>query len=141
MTYLDAAREAVRRWHLGVPAPEADAADGSPVDGCAESIESLVVSAPRRLVTDEFRGELINHRDELVALASREDADAVSWRVEVMRGQLPPFPRPVPLLLARPDNPYVAGTCISCGDPVLAARCGPCREAVRQVLHRWDTKK
>lgn len=62
----------------------------------------------------------------------------VQWRAEVMRKQLPPWPRPAPLLVARPERPYSPGTCISCGAPVKAMRCEPCREAVAQVVAEWQ---
>lgn len=62
----------------------------------------------------------------------------VAWRAKVMRGQVPAYPRPLPLLLARPERPYAPGTCISCGDVVRTTRCEPCREAVRIVLGEWQ---
>ena len=62
----------------------------------------------------------------------------VEWRIAVMRQQLPPWPRPTPLLVARPERPYSPGTCISCGSPVRAVRCELCREAVAQVLAQWQ---
>lgn len=61
----------------------------------------------------------------------------VRWRAEVMRQQLPPFPRPAPLLVAR-DVPYEPGHCLSCGDPLPAGRCRACRAAVALVLAEWQ---
>lgn len=59
---------------------------------------------------------------------------ALRWRIEAMRRQLPPYSRPMPLLLARPEVRYQPGRCLSCGDPVPAPRCEPCKMAVQFLL-------
>lgn len=99
--------------------------------------ERLIIDAPSGVVTDELRNELRTHREELLALASQPDDDVIGWRVIVMQDQLPPFPRPAPLLLARPEILYRPGHCISCGDLIKAPRCQPCRDASDKVLAAW----
>ena len=99
--------------------------------------DQLVIDAPGGVVTDDLRRELRMHRDQLVALASEPDEHAVGWRVVAMREQLPPFPRPAPLLLARPELPYRPGACVSCGGVVKAPRCAACKAAVARVLASW----
>ena len=59
------------------------------------------------------------------------------WRVTAMRRQIPPRPRPIPFLVARPDVPCSAGGCVSCGDPRPPghdARCGLCALAAWVAL-------
>lgn len=90
--------------------------------------------APADRIPAELRQEIVARKAAIAALLR---ADAVGWRVQAMRPQLPEFPRPAPLLVARPEVPYQPGHCISCGDPVPATRCAPCREAVAIVLAEW----
>lgn len=90
--------------------------------------------APSDRIPDELREEIVTHKADMAALVR---ADAVGWRIAAMRPQLPRYPRPAPLLLARPELPYASGRCLSCGDLVPASRCAPCREAVAIVLANW----
>ena len=87
--------------------------------------------APADRISPELRQEILAHKADLVMLIR---ADAVGWRMAAMRPQLPSIGRPIPLLLARPEAPYVPGHCLSCGDPVPAPRCAPCQEAARRLL-------
>jgi hypothetical protein len=60
----------------------------------------------------------------------------VTWRVEIMRPQVPRR-GPIPFLVARQDVAPRPGCCLSCGDPVPEGRryrCGPCQRAVEIVL-------
>ena len=60
----------------------------------------------------------------------------VAWRLAAMRPQVPETGA-VPLLIARPDAPTPAGTCLSCGDPLSGGavyRCRPCVEAAVRAI-------
>ena len=61
--------------------------------------------------------------------------DDVTWRVEAMRPQVPPFPGIIPLLRVRTDT--APGTCLSCGDATDQPRCGACIAAMHIVLDGW----
>ena len=72
--------------------------------------------------------------------AARADQPRIArellWRVTAMRGQIPPRPQPLPLLVARLDL-SAPGVCVSCGDPLPAghdARCALCALAVGVAL-------
>jgi len=83
----------------------------------------------------EAKAELL----PIIPLLVAPDAPEVAWRAAVMREQIPPYPRPAPLLVAR-EVPYQPGHCLSCGDPIPAIRCVPCREAVALVLAEWRAR-
>lgn len=85
----------------------------------------------------EAKAELLLVVPQLTASVADTDSPAVLWRIAAMRPQLPPYPRPVPLLAARPELPYRVGYCLSCGGSVAAPRCAPCRVAVAAVLAEW----
>ncbi|MHB1940782.1 MAG: hypothetical protein ACYCS9_08175 [Candidatus Dormibacteria bacterium] len=91
--------------------------------------------APADRIPVGLREEIVTHKSDIAAVVR---ADAVGWRVAAMRTQLPEFPRPAPLLVARPERQYQPGHCISCGDLVPVSRCAPCREAVAVVLAEWQ---
>lgn len=93
--------------------------------------------APAERIPDELRPEIVANRADLARLVRM---DSVAWRVAATRPQLPEFPRPTPLLVARPEVPYQRGHCISCGDPAPARRCVPCRVAVARVLGEWQVR-
>jgi len=64
------------------------------------------------------------------------DNPEVAWRVEAMKGQIPPSGA-IPDLIAR-EVPARPGTCFSCGDPLTASqhyRCRPC--AVAAAIAVW----
>ena len=69
--------------------------------------------------------------------------DAVRWRVDAMRAQIPPTAWALPFLVARPDVIPGPDGCISCGDAVEripamgAGRCPACREAATVVASTW----
>lgn len=90
--------------------------------------------APADRIPAELRQEISAHRDDLARLIR---ADEVAWRAAAMRPQLPAYPRPAPLLVARPEVPFQGGHCISCGDLVPATRCEPCQAALAVVLAEW----
>lgn len=94
--------------------------------------------APADRIPAELREEIVAHRADIAALIR---ADEVGWRAAAMRPQVPEFPRPLPLLLARPEARYMPGHCLSCGDPVPATRCEPCRLAVVRVLGEWQARR
>lgn len=88
---------------------------------------------PRGALTASERAELALHRDGIAALFN---ADPIGWRAAVMATQTP-HTGAIPLLLARPEVPVVAGTCCSCGDPLAPDdryRCRPCAEAAIAVV-------
>ena len=96
----------------------------------ALSSDQLLLDPPRILTTAD-RGTLRVARADQPRIA-RE----LLWRVAAMRHQIPPRPQPIPFLVARPDVPYPAGGCVSCGDPRPLghdARCGLC------ALAAWIT--
>jgi hypothetical protein len=93
----------------------------------------LVVRGPRSGA--ELARCLLDRTAEVLTLLAAEDAE-VAWRVVAMRPQVPSR-GPIPVLVAR-DAPPVTGSCISCGDPLVASRatrCVPCARAVWLVLH------
>ncbi len=99
----------------------------------------MVVVSPAERLTPDLMEEIAAHKAELLALLAARQPPLpapVAWRVTAMRPQLPPFPRPAPLLLAR-DRPYAPGQCLSCGDPIPAPRCAPCQAAAALVLAEW----
>lgn len=64
---------------------------------------------------------------------SMGEGEAVAWRVEAMRPQVP-LKGGMPYLKARPAAKGGPGLCPSCGDPSPAGtRCGPCIEAAQRV--------
>ena len=85
--------------------------------------EDLVLEAaapPPRGVLDLLK----RHKANLLALLRRranwtaEDWQVdFDWRVAAMHHQIPPWPQPIPFLVARPDVPCSTGGCVSCGDP------------------------
>jgi hypothetical protein len=72
--------------------------------------------------------------ESLVPASAKSDkspvtaADAVAWRVEVMRAQVPAR-GPIPLLMARPEasTRTLPGRCGSCGDPKEIGQWYVCR--------------
>ena len=89
---------------------------------------------PLQILTTADRGTLRAARADQPRIA-RE----LLWRVAAMRHQVPPRPQPIPLLVARPDVPWVpsAGGCAACGDPRPpghAARCALCALAAWVAL-------
>ena len=105
--------------------------------------EDLVLEAaapPPRGVLDLLK----RHKANLLALLRRranwtaEDWQVdFDWRVAAMHHQIPPWPQPIPFLVARPDVPCSTGGCVSCGDPRPPghdARCGLCALAAWVAL-------
>lgn len=86
---------------------------------------------PAERTPDELRPEIVANR---AAMARPVRMDSVAWRVAAVRPQLPKFPLPTPLLVARPEVPYQRDHRISCSDPAPATRWVPCRVAVARVL-------
>ena len=87
---------------------------------------------PMQILTTTDRGTLRAARADQPRIA-RE----LLWRVTAMRRQIPPRPRPIPFLVARPDVPCATGGCVSCGDPRPPghdARCGLCALAAWVAL-------
>ena len=65
-----------------------------------------------------------------------EDAEAIAWRVDAMRDQVPESGC-IPFLVARPGVPSADGRCWSCGDPLATRqryRCRLCVAAVEKTL-------
>jgi hypothetical protein len=66
----------------------------------------------------------------------------VQWRVDAMRRQVPPFPRPIPFLVAVQGCKVQRGHCLSCGEPLEVVetpglprvRCDACTEAAQLVM-------
>jgi hypothetical protein len=91
---------------------------------------------PQEAVTPDLLAALIEHKIDLIRLLGSDDE--VTWRIEAMRPQVPRTGT-IPILLARPEAKYAPrGTCVSCGDPLPAARrsrCTPCVSAVERVLN------
>jgi hypothetical protein len=54
--------------------------------------------------------QLMARKDEALRFISE-----IEWRVAVMRRQVPPRPKAIPLLVARPEVRYRTGHCYSCG--------------------------
>ncbi len=93
----------------------------------------LVVRGPRQ--TEALARRLLERTGEVMALLADEDAE-VSWRVEVMRPQVP-AQGPIPFLKARNVAPAFGG-CLSCGDTLSEGRtyrCASCARAAWTVLH------
>ncbi len=53
-------------------------------------------------------------------------SSSLAWRVSTMRRQVPTFPGPIPVLVARHDVPPHDGACLSCAEPSASARCPLC---------------
>lgn len=95
--------------------------------------DRLIVRGPKRY--ESLAQRLFAHKPDVVALLSREETD-VAWRVATMRSQLPARGA-IPFLVAR-ASAMVAGTCVSCGNPLPPDgryRCSPCAEAARRVVY------
>ena len=86
---------------------------------------------PPAALTPEERRRLHGAGPGTATAIARE----LAWRVEAMQRQVPPAPRPVPMLTARPGKERKQGTCVSCGESLVEAertRCGLC------ALAAWD---
>jgi hypothetical protein len=99
--------------------------------------DHLLVEGPASGITKADIASVRSFKVELLRLLATSAAPlsdgAVRWRAEAMRRQVPAYPRPLPLLLARPERPYARGACISCGDVVRAQRCPACIAAAQMV--------
>jgi hypothetical protein len=85
---------------------------------------------------------------EILQAAKADAKDIVTelrWRTAAMRHQVPPAPRPIPSLLARPDVPPEPDTCISCAEPLaeasVHARCGLCALAAWLALADYEAQR
>ena len=87
-------------------------------------------------VTADQLARMRAHRAALVALLTDREQE-IAWREAAMRAHAAGR-WPLPLLMAVPDHPPVAGRCVSCPAPVDAdlerARCSWCVLAVARVL-------
>ncbi len=76
------------------------------------------------------------HKPALIALL-REEAAAITWRVEAMRGQILAG-APVPFLVALPGIEDAPDRCLSCGEPMellgYVPRCCLCAVAAARLL-------
>ena len=97
----------------------------------------LVVEGPRRL--EPLARSVLAEKPRILR-ALEQETDAVAWRLEAMRPQVPQAGA-IPLLLARPGMSFPPGTCCSCGDPRPADRyrCPACETAAVAVLARSST--
>ena len=98
------------------------------------SAGQLQLLAPPGALTPEKRAEVSAAKPALVAVLEQE----VFWRAGAMRQQLADRPGLGfwPFLVAKRE-PIPPGTCLSCGEPLLAiehSRCSLCLEAVRRVM-------
>ncbi len=104
--------------------------------------DNLVVEGPEGLVTESDIADVRARKADLLrvlgCVAPGTDWDDVAWRAEAMKGQLPTYRRPLPLLVARPERPYTGGACVSCGDLIQAPRCAACIAAVNLTIRRWE---
>ena len=132
--YLEKARTALaarQAWRAVFdPAPAAGTNAACSPDPSTEGIQTPLAPAPTPgSVTTPPTCDRSDESDQRGAGRSAEAE--VAWRLAAMRPQVPKIGA-VPLLIARPDAPTPAGTCLSCGDPLSGGavyRCGPCVEA------------
>jgi hypothetical protein len=88
--------------------------------------------APKGALSEADQADLRMARDAMQAVLEGER----SWRVEVMRRQVPPK-GPIPALQALPGQRVPRGACASCGVPLVRAqrlRCHTCGQAARRAL-------
>jgi hypothetical protein len=110
--------------------------------------EADIRIAPASRLTPELRDRIRAHKPELLRVlrsaarpdgqpdSGRSDIDAMRWRVEVLRPQVPRT-GPIPFLVVRHGAVRAPGRCLSCGDamePGHVYRCAACATAVDQVL-------
>ena len=84
------------------------------------------------IVTAEMRDALLTAKPTLVAHLTAE----VAWRAAGMLAQLRAARCFAPALVAKP-HPEVPGSCLSCGERLVAVestRCALCNEAARRAL-------
>jgi hypothetical protein len=97
--------------------------------------ERLVVRGPKSAAPIAER--LLRMKQEIMAVIVGRN-EAVEWRIEAMRPQVPRTGA-IPCLLARPEAKTApAGMCVSCGDPLAPdrrIRCVPCVEAIERLLN------
>lgn len=89
--------------------------------------DGRILANPVDRLTDDQRTQLRTCRVEVVELLRSYDLET-DHRVQVFQGQLadPPEGVILPLLVYRPDLPYVEGFCYSCGDLLEDFRFGRC---------------
>ena len=92
---------------------------------------------PKGILSDDLRAKLLAGKPQLMALLTEE----ITWRVSVLKTQIPAFPAPIPALSARPERRPGPDECQCCGDPVPPdpagpgpQQCGLCVEAIRRVI-------
>jgi hypothetical protein len=95
--------------------------------GChVELTPDTLIVEPASLLTREEQAAVRVHAEALAMLLRCCDP-GVHARRDVMRQQFDSASAGrVPALLYRPDLPYVAGRCFSCGDPLRQFRVGRC---------------
>ncbi len=96
------------------------------------------------IMTPELAAAVQPIKPALIALLQEEEAAAIAWRVEAMRGQILAG-APVPFLVALPEIEAAPDRCLSCGEPMemlgYVPRCRLCAVAVARLLdpHRRAT--
>jgi hypothetical protein len=98
------------------------------------SAGQLQLLAPPASLPTELRAAVSVAKPSLLAHLEQE----VVWRADTMRRQLDPDGHNTfwPFLVAK-AGPTAPGTCLSCGEPLLAvehSRCSLCVEAVRRTM-------
>ncbi len=75
--------------------------------------------------------------NKLALLALLREEEALAWRIDAMREQIPAV-GPVPFLVAVPNVASAPDTCLSCGDPIdlvgYVQRCRLCAAAAVRAL-------
>jgi hypothetical protein len=107
----------------------------------------LLIDAPEDLLTAEMLEALAGYKAEILEIlyASKgtfaerriEDAEAITWRIQAMKKQMPAKP-PYPLLIAREGITTKQSECYSCGDVLTEdsiSLCQYCLKAKYVVLN------